>query len=116
MRTDTRMIEVVSVVVRHSDALHDAARALVDDGCEGDDLFEVQSVEAERDRRTGGLGCVAVPPAIPRKPPSHLDRRQEMGIELRHGKTDEADEGPVIGYLDGPEAPAPVGNAHSSAL
>src|SRR4029079_522797 len=53
---EARVVEVVDWVVRHADALHDRATAHVRGDRERDDLVEADRLEAERERRLGGLG------------------------------------------------------------
>ena len=51
------MVEVVGLVVRHPDALHDPLRTLVDDCREGDDLVEAQlpDLSSSTEKATAGI-------------------------------------------------------------
>ncbi len=97
------MIEVVPRVVRHADALHDAARRLVGGDRKRHDLIELGHLETEAHRLGGGFGGVATTPVIGPEPPPDLHGRREVRLEGRRPQPDESDEWLAIANLDCPQ-------------
>ena len=64
------MIEIISRSVGHSEALHDATRALISRNRQGDDLAQADLAKAVIERGFGGLGRVASAPIGARKTPA----------------------------------------------
>ena len=59
--------------------------------------------ECEAERGSGGLACVALPPARVCEAPSDLDGGREVGVEGNRAQPDEADEGLAPLHLDRPQ-------------
>jgi len=86
------MIEIVSRVVGHAEALHDATRALIGRDRQGNDIAQADFAEAEIERGSGGLGRVTSAPIGPYQTPSDLHGRGEVGFIRDRLETDDADE------------------------
>ncbi len=95
-------------------ALHDATRRHVLRLEDADDAFEAALGEAELHRGGAGFGGQPAATPGPGQAPSHLDRRKDLGQEMRHGEPrppDHGAAGPMEQRLD-PEAVALVARRH----
>ncbi len=76
----------------HADLAHHVGRRVVADRVHAHDTFEAHTIESEREHAAGGFGGVAVSPAGPSETPSDLDRRHDLGQEVRDRESGEADQ------------------------
>jgi len=105
-RVYVRVIEIICRVARHTNALHDSSRALVQWHGERDDFFKCQLLEAETQRGRGCLGRVAVAPVFLCESPANFDAWGEVRLEARCRQAHEANELTIVAALHGPKTPA----------
>src|SRR5262249_21718469 len=103
MLGERRMIEVVGAGMRHPELFHDSARApILRDGV-GDDLGQLEPVEAKAKRGLCSFGSVALFPVRRRESPADLDAWREVSDESGQ-QTGESQKRTVGARLDDPEA------------
>ncbi len=100
------MVEVVCRAVGHAQLLHHPTGPKVVLCGHGDDLVELQSLEAEVDGGSARLGRIAVPPELVGQPPAHFHGRGEGSGEGNRHQSGEARELAGCSDFDSPEPPA----------
>ena len=103
------MVEVVGGIVGHAELLHDPAGLRVGDAGVGDELGEVEGVEAVAEGGGGGLGGVALAPEGAGDAPAEFDGGGEVGLIADVVEAYGADELAGAGGFCGPEADAVFG-------
>jgi hypothetical protein len=101
-----RMVEVVGGIVGHAEPLHQALRARVGEGGEGDKGIEVKDFEGVADDFATAFCGEALAPGVRGKAPADFDAGSEVCVEIGDGKTDVADEGIAGAEFGGAEAEA----------
>src|SRR5687767_9754345 len=109
------MVEILRWIVCHAEPLHDLAGPPIGRHGIGDDLVELQGVEAEGQRGAGALRCVTVTPVAGREAPADLHAGREVRLEGRNHQAHEARERRDPGYFYGPEGEAVVGQVRLDA-
>src|SRR5688572_3159401 len=85
------MIEVIIMVVLHSDLLHHSTRRKIGRHSEGKNFLELQCLKPECERCTGSLSCITPIPVFRSYAPTDFDTRSETSFEARNVKTNESD-------------------------
>lgn len=100
------MVEVVSGVVHHAKALHDALRAKVRCSGECHDFVPVERIEGEVERGVSAFGCVAAAPVVERKALADLVCRSEGRLKRNFLQDDNAGKRRAAAHLDSPPSEA----------
>src|SRR4051812_23502235 len=96
---DARMVEVVTRIVAHPEALHHATRPRVAWRRERDDLRQPELAERGIQCRNRAFGRDPAVPVLERDAPTDLDARRECRLEGRYGEADETNEGGCARHL-----------------
>lgn len=102
----SRVIEIVSRIVRHAKFFHDPERADVSRNSERDDAVESDGLKAKSQYFACAFGCQPFAPMPSCDPPANLNSRHKRCIEAGDGLADEAEEGMIHAKLCRKEAKA----------
>lgn len=100
------MIEVGMCIV-HADPFHDGAGSLIENCCEGDDLFQTNLFKADAKRAPRRLGCEPSTPISARQAPAYFDARRKRENAPRNRETDKTNEQLGLFFFNSPVAPTP---------
>lgn len=97
-----RMIELAPF--GHTDPLHDFLAARIEDGCEGEYLFESECLKAMVQTGARRFGRQSRAPELLPETPADLDTGRKPAVERRFGEAGKSDEFPGRPQLEGIQA------------
>ena len=77
----TRIVEIITRVVRHAESFHDALRGDILNGGHSHDLLEVEDVEGKSRGEARSFGRIAATPVLGFEPPTDLERRGKVRLD-----------------------------------